>query len=202
MKPDDSFSPPLDGLLRGQKLHQILTTFSSCDDIQVTEYSSEGEWGEYVVAVFNPSKLADIDIDENYVGILRAGWWHMRKEKDWWTFEYYEVEAEPLINAFRESNAADEAAEESEDEEEVEEEPAEEDEVEEEVEEEIYVDVETQSGWYRQENEKVEGLTYFEEIRNGEHIIEEFNPEVEAAKPLTRAIIDTYLPERIRSNHS
>lgn len=177
MNPDDNFSPPLDGLSRGKKLHQILTTLADADNIRDHHYADNDRGEGGIVGIVNMLEIIDVDEPPRALGIIICNWWHMALESDWWSYEYLEMDPEEVA----------EMIEQAQDDEEEEPDP---------------VISEYSCGWYRQANEKVEGQTYFQETHEGESEVRVFDPQFAAPKPLTRAIIDSYLPENIRSRHS
>jgi len=88
MDPDDNFSPPLDGLTGGNKTHQILTTIGDSDYVTEYTYNPETENEYEIIAVFEPNEVVDSENTSDLTGVLLANWWHMRRETDWFAFDY------------------------------------------------------------------------------------------------------------------
>jgi hypothetical protein len=174
MNPDDNFSPPLDGLSRGNKLHQVLTTLNDADYISETKYVDKQEVDSKILAVVDVNDIIDIEDHLDAAGMLFCNWWHMRREPDWWKFEYIELGPEAEVEPIEDSEEDEEG---------------------------VRVEVTYSCGWYQQENDEVEGLTYYEEFNDGEWKTESFKPAFEAARPLSSSIIDTYLPENIQNRY-
>lgn len=174
MDPDDNFSPPLDGLSRGKKLHQLLTTLSKADIVSESKYLKQEEADGRVVGVISVDDVISSDDETGYVGALFCNWWHMRYEPDWWEFKYVEMDPNGETETVESSDGEEKG---------------------------ILIDTLYSCGWHRQENEHVPGSTYLREWAGEEWQYEPFEPDVEAPKPLARAIIDTHLPRNIQSRY-
>lgn len=174
MDPDDSYSPPLDGLSRGHKLHQVLTTLSGADTIHDTKYRPEDDGGPELFGILSVDEMIETDEETGAVGLLVCNWWHMSLEPDWWKYEYFESipdsEVEPV-------EGSDEGKSE------------------------VRFPMLYHCGWYQQENEQVDGLAYYREYTDDGFLHKPFEPKFDAPKPLTRAIIDHYLPQHLRVRH-
>lgn len=172
MRPDDSFSPPLDGLSRGKKIHQILTTLSQHELVENTKNIGGDEEPGDIGAVLDVTPLTHIDSDGSVIGILTCNWWHMRNEPDWWKFEYSELGPD-----------------------------SETEHVEEDGEERLIVLPNYRCEWMKQENNHVEGQTYFREMQGDQWHVLPFDPRMEAPRPLTRELLDSYIPFSVRWRH-
>lgn len=191
MDPDDSFSPPLDGLSRGKKLQQILTTFRNSENVQATHYSKASEESDSTIAAFiNIDDFLDESVEGNNLGILTAGWWHMRREPDWWEFTYLEIDGERLQEIVERTEEADEPGDEQSTL------------VDEEEEQEFSVPMQNVYQWARQPKEDSPDMTYFAKMEGGEWEYEEFETEIESPKPLSKAMINEYLPAKLRETHA
>lgn len=195
MKPDDSFSPPLDGLSRGRKLQQILTSLRNSENVQDTHYSKATKETDSFIAAFISVEdiLDDDEFDEPHtVGVFIAGWWHMRREPDWWEFSYFELDGERLRELVKQTEEA--GASEADDEQST---LIDEDE-------EGGVEVPTQYAcrWARQPEDDAPSLTHFTETHEDGWEYEEFETEIEAPKPLSKAMIGEYLPAKLREQHT
>jgi hypothetical protein len=126
----------------------------------------------------DPDMVATIDVDgvvesdTDVVGGLYCSWWHMGVEDDWWKFTYMEFSEELL--EYEEGELSFEE----------------------------HGDLLRYfCEWGREANDFVDGETYFVTATDDGIDVEPFNPPREAAKPLTRAISDTLLPEIIHQRH-
>lgn len=172
MDPDDNFSPPLGGLTRGKKIHQLINTLEDSDKIASTKRHEDVDW-EYEISAFIPlGNIVDLTEEPQAPSILLCNWWHMRGEQDWWKFSYLEMGPDG--------------------------DPEELDESEEEG---LLLETTYQCRWAREENDKVSGKTYFEETAPSGWDVRAFDTQLEAVKPLTRAILDTHIPNNIQNRY-
>lgn len=172
MDPEDSFSPPLSGLSRGKKIHQLLTTLDSSDHVVSTD-RLDIDQGDYDVSgLLEIDEIAGLENDETAFAALTCGWWHMEDE-DWWKYSYLEAGPEGGFEELDESEEGSHA-----------------------------LEITYQCTWAREANDKVDGLTFFEDRSGSEDAqAEPFDPEFEALKPLTRAIVDTHLVNNIQERY-
>ena len=176
MDPNDSFSPPLDGLHCGRKRHNILTTLNDADCVEYTHsIPEENREGGSIVAIVSLEDIVEIEGDGEPIGLLRSNWWHMRYDPDWWEYEYIEVDRQEVLDA---AEALDEDSDEG-----------------------VPIDILHTCGWYRKENNHVDDLTYFGIVTKAGWEYEPFQTAMETPRGLTKAIIDTHLPENIRSRY-
>jgi len=171
MDPDDNFSPPLDGLARGNKLNQLLGALNKSDNVANAEYVRADEGAGQVVAVLDWKRIVEKPLpEEDYLSSLMCEWWHMSRDPDWWEFSYFEAAHDAVV----------ETAEDDEDDSNG-----------------VTLKIDYLCSWVRQENERVDGLTYFREYDGEEENVREFDTQFESPRPLARAVVDTYLPENL-----
>lgn len=192
-RPDDNYSPPIDGLTRGKKLHQILTELGRSDTVRES-MRSPSEDTNAIVAFVPVSEMAVAP--EQISGTLMANWWHVPLEDDWWKYSYYEFDMEKMERILDENLEREDAEEEYAEEEDAEERAAGGLELQPNVGIAEYV-----CHWRRQENDEVSGETYFTELTPEGVSHEPFEPPAESPRPLTRAITDSLLPEQLRQRH-
>ena len=174
MKPDDNFSPPLDGLSRGNKLSQILTALRNSEYVQNTKYHrASKERDSSISAVIDIDGILGSDDEEERVGYLMCNWWHMSREPDWWEFSYFEIDPESI---------------------EKEEDP-------DTGETEIRLRITYYCTWAQQPSDETDHFSYFRHMHGDGWAYEPFETDIEAAKPLARAIIDQHLPDVIISRY-
>lgn len=169
MEPDDNFKPPLDGLSRGNKINQILTALQDTDYVKETKYLPDDD-DSSVMSMVDIDDIVDDEEPVGRVGVLLCNWWNMRRTEDWWNYIYAEIDLESAV----ENDSGDD-----------EDDPP--------------FDVHYVYEWIREENEEVAGLTYVKETSANGITVEPFDPKFDTPKPLTRAILDTYLPQNIRN---
>jgi len=177
MDPDDSFSPPLHGLGRGKKLHNILNVFNDSEIVAEAEYLGRNEGDTGISGAISVHKVTDSVSEDELIAFLIANWWHIPLEDDYWEYIYVEAEASELTKALEEYDSDEEG------------EP------------EISVPAAYSCAWICQDNELVDGMSYFLELDEGGQSPEPFNTKFEAPRPLTHAILDTHLSKKLKERH-
>lgn len=156
----------MNGLMRGKKLHQVLTTLSNTDRIRFTKNLKDaGESG--IGAIVDIEDMIPPDGDES-IGFLLCNWWHIPREDDWWEFRYLET---------RQTEVSED---------------------------EVEVELVFECIWNKQPNDEIAGLTHYKYRTTppeSDWEYEPFDPEFEAARPLTEEIMNHHLPKVIEDRH-